>query len=98
MKIEPLNIWEIDINKTYIIDDDLNVFCDTTHFDEYYFDDAVGVIKDNYETFCENNAEDHNASEVSGKEAIAILYNDLLEMNNYWRDRYYETMKEGENK
>lgn len=100
MNTKPLEIWQIDINKKYIITDDLLVFDDIQAFDDYYFNDALydGTIKDNYEQWCETNAEEKGATEISGSEAIAILHKEAVETAEYWKKRYYETMKEGENK
>ena len=73
--MKPLKITEIIPERNYILDDDLNVFRDLDHFNEYYFDiiTSDGVIKDNYENACEQYQEFKNVVDMTGTEILDIL-------------------------
>jgi hypothetical protein len=88
-------IWEIDINKSYIVDEDLNVFDDYENFNNYYLEEYTG-IKDNIEQFYENMQREKKASEIKGNEVIAILWANELEMREYWKNKYYEILEKEE--
>lgn len=88
-------IWEIDINNSYIIDEDLNVFDDYENFNNYYLEEYTG-IKDNIEQFYENMQIYKKASEIKGNEVIAILWANELEMSEYWKSKYYEILEKEE--
>ena len=65
-----MKIYEIDINRDYYIDDELNVYSNQQDFINGKLD------------------------KVSGKEAIAILHQDVIEMREYYKARYFEKIED----
>lgn len=88
-KSNPLDIWEIDINKTYVIDEDSEVFTSFDAYEDYYFDSitANGVIKCDYETAAENYMENKQVEEISGADAIKRIYEEQEAWLNSLRKR-----------
>lgn len=81
-----LELWQIDINKTYWIDDDYNIWKSEEDFYEYYFDDYHGT-KDNYEYWQQEVADEHNLEELKGDEIIKRIVDDMQESLDYYREK-----------
>lgn len=84
-------IYEVDINKSYYLDDDLNIWDDLDDFYKYHLEEYTG-IKDNLEVWQEELCEDHNVLELMGDEIIERVVRDLDETIEYWRDKYFKTI------
>lgn len=87
----PLEIYEIDINREYLIDEDHQVFTSCDHWEECEFDsiNGDGGTKGAFESNSEDYYERRQVSEISGKGAIVIMYRDLLKDIEY-RDRKWK--------
>ncbi len=84
-------IYEVDINKSYYLDDDLNIWEDLDDFYKFHLEEYTG-IKDNLEVWQEELCEDHNVLELMGDEIIEKVVRDLDETIEYWRDKYFKTI------
>lgn len=84
-----LEIYEVDINKSYYLDDDLNIWKDIDDFYEYHQDEYTG-IKDNIEVWQDELVEEHKLQELMGDEVIEIVVHYLEEMMEYYKNKYYE--------
>ena len=84
-----LEVYEIDINKSYYLDDDLNIWSDIDKFYEYHLEEFTG-IKDNIEIWQEELVEEHKLQELMGDEVIEKVVNHLEEMIEYYINKYYE--------
>ena len=84
--MKTLELWQVDINNKYWLDDDLNIWEYEEDFYEYHFDECT-CIKDNYEVWQEEVAEEHNLQELKGDEIIKIIYEDMLETIEMYRNR-----------
>ena len=73
-----LELWEVDINKYYYVDDDDRIWASEEAFCEYHFDEYTGT-KDNYEQWCIELMEEHDLKEYLGSE---ILYTYINEMED----------------
>lgn len=84
-------IYEVDINKSYYLDDDLNIWEDIEEFYKFHLEEYTG-IKDNLEVWQEELCEDHKLMELMGDEIIEKVVRDLDETIEYWRNKYYKTI------
>lgn len=84
MKDKSIKVWQVDINGSYWLDDDLNIWKSEEDFYEYHFEEYTGT-KDNYELWQEEVAEEHNLIEYKGDEVIKIIFDDLEETIEYYR-------------
>lgn len=84
-------IYEVDINKSYFLDDDLNIWEDLDDFYKYHLEEYTG-IKDNLEVWQDELCTDHNVLELMGDEIIERVVRDLDETIEYWRDKYFKTI------
>lgn len=92
----PLEIYEIDINKSYIIDEDMQVFRNNEHYEYYLTEDNIDEytgIKDNIENYIEEKYEYNDLAELKGSEIIAMLYKEEVEMKEYYKEKYYNLME-----
>ena len=76
MEDKTLKPWQIDINKSYWIDDDLNVWKSEEDFYEYYIDECT-YIKDFYEEWQQEVAEEHELEEVEGSIILKRIFDDM---------------------
>ena len=86
-------VYEIDINKSYFLDDNLNIWGDIEDFYEFHLEEYTG-IKDNIEDWHESLEEEHNLMELMGDEVISKVVEDLEKDIEYYRSKYYETLEE----
>lgn len=84
MEDKSIKVWQVDINGSYWLDDDLNIWKSEEDFYEYHFEEYTGT-KDNYELWQEEVAEEHNLIEYKGDEVIKIIFDDLEETIEYYR-------------
>lgn len=84
-----LEVYEIDINKSYYLDDDLNIWSDLDKFYEYHFEEFTG-IKDNIEIWQDELVEEHKVQELMGDEVIEKVVTHLEEMIEYYKNKYQE--------
>ena len=84
-----LEVYEIDINKSYYLDDDLNIWGDLDDFYEYHFEEFTG-IKDNIEIWQDELVEEHKLQELMGDEIIEKVVTHLEEMIEYYKNKYQE--------
>ena len=85
MKNYLLDVWQVDINKSYWVDEDMNIWKSLEAFYEYYLEDYHGT-KDNYELWQEDVAEEHNLLEYSGSEVIKMIFDDMQETIEWYRN------------
>lgn len=81
-----VEIWQVDINKSYWLDDDLNIWKTQEDFHEYHFEECH-CPKDNYESWCQNLEEEHRLVEYDGSEIIKIIFDDMQETLDCYRNR-----------
>lgn len=86
-----LEDWEIDINKNYYIDEDVQVWKSLDDFHEYYLDEYTG-IKDDYEEWQQVKAEEVDLQELSGREILHKIITEYREQLDYYRKRYEESL------
>ena len=84
-------VYEVDINKSYYLDDELNIWEDIDDFYKYHLEEYEG-IKDNLEVWQEELYEDHDVMELMGDEIIERVVRDLDETIEYWRNKYFKTI------
>lgn len=84
-----LEVYEVDINKSYYLDDDLNIWEDIDKFYEYHLDEYTG-IKDNIEIWKNELLDEHKVQELMGDEVIETVVTYLEEMIEYYKKKYYE--------
>lgn len=82
-----LKLWQVDINNSYWLDDDFNIWKNDYDFYEYHIDEYTG-IKDNIEYWEQELAEDHNLEELKGDEIIKRIVEDMQESLDYYREKY----------
>ena len=87
-----LELWQVDINKTYWIDDDLNVWKYESDFYDYHADECT-YIKDFYEEWQQEVADEHNLEELKGDEIIKRVVDDMQESLDYYREKFKEMNK-----
>lgn len=95
MKYQPLEIYEIDINKEYLVDEDYNVFIDQEHFEMYMMEEEMENytgIKDNLEYWIEDQYDSRGMTDLKGSEIIAMIYKEEVKMKEYYKDKYLELM------
>lgn len=83
-----LKVWQVDINKSYFIDEDLNIWKSKEDFYEYHMDSYTG-IKDNIEYWEQEVEEEYNLIEYSGDLIIKIIFDDMQESIDYYRAKLY---------
>lgn len=91
-----LEIYQIDINKSYFLDDDLNIWKDIDDFYEYHIEEYEG-IKDGLEIWQDNLFEEHKVMELMGDEVISKIVTELENDIEYYKNKYYEVL-EGKSK
>lgn len=79
-------LWEVDINKYYYIDDDDNIWETEEEFIEHYFDEYIGT-KDNYEQWCVELMEEHDLRKYLGSYILHKYITDLEETIDVYRER-----------
>lgn len=84
-----LEVYEVDINKSYYLDDDLNIWSDIDKFYEYHFEEYTG-IKDSIEIWQDELVEEHKVQELMGDEIIEKVVTHLEEMIEYYKNKYQE--------
>lgn len=84
-----IEVYEVDINKSYYLDDDLNIWEDIDKFYEHHLEDYTG-IKDNIEVWQEELVEEHKLQELMGDEVIEKVVTHLEEMIEYYKNKYQE--------
>lgn len=84
-----IEVYEVDINKSYYLDDDLNIWEDLDKFYEYHLDEYTG-IKDNIEIWKNELLDEHKVQELMGDEVIETVVTYLEEMIEYYKKKYYE--------
>ena len=92
MEDKTLKPWQIDINKSYWIDDDLNVWKSEEDFYEYHIDECT-YIKDFYEEWQQEVAEEHELEEVEGSIILKRIFDDMQESLDYYREKIKEVNK-----
>lgn len=85
-------IYEVDINKSYFLDDDLNIWNDLDDFYEYHLEEYTG-IKDNIENWQEQLCEEYHVMELMGDEVISKIVTDLEDTIEYYKNKYYESLE-----
>lgn len=86
-------VYEVDINKSYFLDDNLNIWGDIEDFHEFHLEDYTG-IKDNLESWYERLEEEHNIMELMGDEVISKVVTELEKDIEYYKEKYYEVLEE----
>ena len=81
-----LELWEIDINKYYYVDDDDRIWESEEDFCEYYFNEYIGT-KDNYEQWCIELMTEHDLKEYLGSEILHKYITELEETIDMYRER-----------
>ena len=84
-----IEVYEVDINKSYYLDDDLNIWSDIDKFYEYHLEEFTG-IKDNIEIWQDELVEEHKVQELMGDEIIEKVVTHLEEMIEYYKNKYQE--------
>ena len=84
-----LEVYEVDINKSYYLDDDLNIWSDIDKFYEYHLEEFTG-IKDSIEIWQDELVEEHKVQELMGDEVIEKVVTHLEEMIEYYKNKYQE--------
>lgn len=79
-----LELWDIDINKYYYVDDDDRIWESEEDFCEYYFDEYHGT-KDNYEQWCIELMTEHDLRRYLGRRILYKYINDLQELIDVYR-------------
>ena len=79
-------LWEVDINKYYYIDDDDNIWETEEEFIEHHFDEYTGT-KDNYEEWCTELITEHDLKLYKGMEILHKYITDLEETIDVYRER-----------
>jgi hypothetical protein len=92
MEDKSLKVWEVDINKSYWLDDDLNIWKSEEDFYDYHIEEYTG-IKDNIEYWQEEIHDEHNLMEYDGSEIIKIIFDDMQESLDYYRNKLKEMEK-----
>ena len=86
-------IYEVDINKSYFLDEDLNIWNDIEDFYEFHMDDYTG-IKDNIEDWQEQLIEEYHVMELMGDEVISVVVTSLENTIDYYKNKYFELLEE----
>ena len=86
-------IYEVDINKSYFLDEDLNIWSDIEDFYEFHIDEYTG-IKDNIENWQEQLIEEYKLMELMGDEVISKVVTDLENTIDYYKNKYFELLEE----
>ena len=79
-------LWEVDINKYYYIDDDDNIWETEEEFIDYHFDEYIGT-KDNYEEWCTELITEHDLKLYKGMEILHKYITDLEETIDVYRNK-----------
>ena len=84
-------VYEVDINKSYFLDENLNVWHDIEDFYEFHIEEYTG-IKDNIENWKEQLIEEYKVMEMMGDEIISKIVTELENTIEYWKHKYYESL------
>jgi DNA-binding ferritin-like protein (Dps family) len=84
-----IEVYEVDINKSYYLDDDLNIWEDLDKFYEYHLEDYTG-IKDNMGLWKNELIDEYKVQELMGDEVIEAVVTYLEEMMEYYKNKYHE--------
>lgn len=84
-----IEVYEVDINKSYYLDDDLNIWEDLDKFYEHHLEDYTG-IKDNIDLWKNELLDEHKVQELMGDEVIEAVVTYLEEMMEYYKNKYHE--------
>ena len=79
-----LELWEVDINKYYYVDDDDRIWESEEAFCDYYQDEYIGT-KDDYEQWCIELMEYHDLQKYLGSEILQKYVTDLEETIDAYR-------------
>ena len=85
MEDKSLKVWQVDINKSYWVDEDCNIWETQEDFYEYHFEDYHGT-KDNYEQWCSDIEEEYNLQEKDGIEITKLIYEDMQDTIKWYRE------------
>lgn len=88
-----IEVYEVDINKSYFLDENLNIWNDIEDFYEFHIDEYTG-IKDNLESWQEQLIEEYKLMELMGDEVISKVVTDLESTIDYYKNKYYELLEE----
>lgn len=84
-----IEVYEVDINKSYYLDEDLNIWEDLDKFYEYHLEDYTG-IKDNMDLWKNELIDEYKVQELMGDEVIEAVVTYLEEMMEYYKNKYHE--------
>lgn len=87
-----IEVYEVDINKSYFLDENLNIWNDIEDFYEFHIDEYTG-IKDNIEDWQEQLIEEHKVMELMGDEVISKVVTDLENTIDYYKNKYFELLE-----
>lgn len=77
-------LWEVDINEYYYVDDDDRIWESEEAFCDYYQDEYIGT-KDDYEQWCIELMEYHDLQKYLGKNILQKYITDLEETIDAYR-------------
>ena len=80
-----LELWEVDINEYYYVDDDDRIWGSEEAFCEYYSNEYIGT-KDNYEQWCIELMTEHDLKKYLGSEILHKYITDLEETIDMYRE------------
>lgn len=84
-----IEVYEVDINKSYYLDEDLNIWEDLDKFYEYHLEDYTG-IKDGMDLWKNELLDEYKVKELMGDEVIEAVVTYLEEMMEYYKNKYHE--------
>lgn len=79
-------LWEVDINEYYYVDDDDRIWESEEEFCNYYQDEYIGT-KDNYEQWCVGLMSEHDLQKYLGKYLLHKYITDLEETIDMYRNK-----------
>ena len=81
-----LELWEINIDEYYYVDDDDRIWATEEDFCEYYFNEYHGT-KDNYEQWCVELMTEHDLKKELGYNILKKYITEMQETIDFYREK-----------
>lgn len=81
-----LELWEVNIDEYYYVDDDDRIWESEEQFCEYYFNEYHGT-KDNYEQWCIELMTEHDLKKELGYNILHKYITELEETIDFYREK-----------